>query len=105
MTHIIPSTDLRNNFADVERLAKESREPIYLTKNGRGSLVIMDIDAFEEYQGGQAYRRYIDSALEQACTNRHNGRSRYTDVETAFVELLDEPFDVDLNPKISHASA
>ena len=48
MPHIIPSTDLRNNYAEVERLAKESREPIYLTKNGRGSMVIMDIDAFEK---------------------------------------------------------
>ncbi len=90
MPHIIPSTDLRNNFADVERLAKESREPIYLTKNGRGSLVVMDVDAFEEYQGGRAYRRYIDHALEEACLHKHQGVSRYQDLEAAFVELLDE---------------
>ena len=51
MPTIIPSTDLRNRFPEVERLAKESKEPIYLTKNGRGSLVLMDIDAFEEAFG------------------------------------------------------
>ena len=42
MTIIIPSTDLRNRFSEVESLARQTREPIYLTKNGRGSLVLMD---------------------------------------------------------------
>ena len=31
MTIIIPSTDLRNRFSEVESLARQTREPIYLT--------------------------------------------------------------------------
>lgn len=90
MTTILPSTELRNNFNSIEKLAQETREPIYLTKNGRGSLVVMDIDAFEEYQIEHAYRRYIDTALAQAECNREHGGSKYHDMETAFVELLSE---------------
>lgn len=90
MPKILPSTELRNNFNSVEKLAQETRQPIYLTKNGRGSLVVMDIDAFEEYQIEQAYRRYLDTALAQAECNRLDGDSKYHDMETAFIELLDE---------------
>ena len=75
MTIIIPSTDLRNRFSEVESLARQTREPIYLTKNGRGSLVLMDIDAFEEHLANAAYR--------------------YQAMETAIAELLDEPFSLD----------
>ncbi len=91
MPTIIPSTDLRNRFSEVEELARTSREPIYLTKNGRGSLVLMDIDAFEEYQNARAYRCYVDEALARACEDKANDRSRYTAMEAGFVSLLDEP--------------
>ncbi|WP_165062898.1 MULTISPECIES: type II toxin-antitoxin system Phd/YefM family antitoxin [unclassified Adlercreutzia] len=90
MPCIIPSTDLRNNFSDIEELAKKTREPIYLTKNGRGSLVLMDINAFEEYQDARAYRHYIDTALAEAKSNKLDGKSKYYDIEFAFEKLLDE---------------
>lgn len=99
MPIIIPSTDLRNNFAQVERMAKESKEPVYLTKNGRGSLVIMDIDAFESYHASRAYQRYVESALESAEKNLESGLSQFESMETAFVELLEE------DPQVRHASA
>ncbi len=108
MTIIIPSTDLRNRFAEVESLARQTREPIYLTKNGRGSLVLMDIDAFEEHLASAAYRRYIDDALEQASCNKLAGTSRYQAMETAFAELLDEPLSLDgvsAGDKARHATA
>ncbi len=95
MTIIIPSTDLRNRFSEVESLARQTREPIYLTKNGRGSLVLMDIDAFEEHLANAAYRRYIDDALAEASCNKLAGTSRYQAMETAIAELLDEPFSLD----------
>ena len=91
MTQIIPSTDLRNRFAEVEQLAKDTREPIYLTKNGRGSLVLMDIDAFDAYVEERAYRCYLDAALEEAARNKAAGQSRYQTMELAFEELLSEP--------------
>lgn len=45
---IKPSAALRNDYAKISNLAKETKEPIYITKNGEGDLVLMDIDAFEK---------------------------------------------------------
>ena len=45
--YIKPSSALRNEYGTISDLAKESGEPIYITKNGEGDLVLMDIDAFE----------------------------------------------------------
>lgn len=42
------STALRNDYGSVSSLAHESREPIYITKNGDGDMVVMSIEAYEE---------------------------------------------------------
>ena len=42
------STVLRNDYGTVSSLAHQTREPIYITKNGEGDIVVMSIDAFEE---------------------------------------------------------
>lgn len=42
------SAALRNDYATISALAKETKEPIYITKNGEGDLVLMSIDAFEK---------------------------------------------------------
>lgn len=41
------SASLRNEYASISDIAKKTKEPIYITKNGEGDLVVMDIDAFE----------------------------------------------------------
>lgn len=42
------STALRNDYGAVSSLAHETKEPVYITKNGDGDLVVMSIDAFED---------------------------------------------------------
>ena len=42
------STALRNDYAGLSNLAKETNEPIYITKNGDGDLVVMNIESFEK---------------------------------------------------------
>lgn len=42
------STALKNDYAGISNLAKETNEPIYITKNGDGDLVVMNIEAFEK---------------------------------------------------------
>lgn len=42
------SAALRNDYSSISALAKETKEPIYITKNGEGDLVLMSIDAFEK---------------------------------------------------------
>ena len=41
------SASLRNDYQRISNMAKTTKEPIYITKNGEGDLVVMDIDAFE----------------------------------------------------------
>lgn len=42
------SATLRNDYSSISNLAKETKEPIYITKNGEGDLVVMSIEAFEK---------------------------------------------------------
>ena len=43
---IVPMRDLKNTV-EIERLCAESNEPVFVTKNGYGRLVVMDIDYYE----------------------------------------------------------
>ena len=43
---IVPMRDLKNTV-EIERLCSESGEPVFVTKNGYGKLVVMDIDYYE----------------------------------------------------------
>ena len=42
------SAALRNDYASISNLAKETLEPISITKNGEGDLVVMSLEAFEK---------------------------------------------------------
>jgi PHD/YefM family antitoxin component YafN of YafNO toxin-antitoxin module len=44
--NIKPSAAIRQNYNEIARLCRESHEPIYLTRNGEGDLVVMDIESF-----------------------------------------------------------
>ena len=58
MPHIRPSSDVRNNYPEISRLAKETKEPIYLTVNGKGDTAIIDIQTLDElYQRIELYRQ------------------------------------------------
>lgn len=41
------STVLRNDYNSVSSLAHETNEPIFITKNGEGDLVVMSVNAYE----------------------------------------------------------
>ena len=45
-TIIKPSAAIRQNYNDISNLAKETHSPIFLTKNGEGDLVVMDIETY-----------------------------------------------------------
>lgn len=42
------SAALRNDYTTISNMAKQTKEPIYITKNGEGDLVLMSIEAFEK---------------------------------------------------------
>lgn len=45
--NIRPSAAIRNNYNEIADLCRSTGEPVYLTKNGEGDLVVMDIESFE----------------------------------------------------------
>jgi prevent-host-death family protein len=53
------SAALRNDYASISNMAKESGEPIYITKNGEGDLVLMSLEAFEKREQLLKFREKI----------------------------------------------
>lgn len=47
MPRIIPIRDLKNTSA-ISQMCSESNEPVYITKNGYGDMVVMSMKAYEE---------------------------------------------------------
>jgi len=43
---IKPSASIRQNYNEIADLCRTNREPVFLTKNGVGDLVVMDIDTY-----------------------------------------------------------
>ena len=46
MINIRPISDLRNKFTEIEEIVINTGEPVYLTKNGYGSMVVMSIEQY-----------------------------------------------------------
>lgn len=59
------SAALRNDYASISNLAKQTNEPIYITKNGEGDGVFMSIDAFEKREQALDLRAKIIQAEEE----------------------------------------
>lgn len=59
---IKPSTVLRNDYATISDLAHAEGEPIYITKNGEGDLVVMSIEAFERREELHKLRAKLTAA-------------------------------------------
>lgn len=72
--NIRPVSDLRNNYTDVERQVI-SEGPVFLTKNGYGSMVVMSLEQFEYINGG------IEQALDAADCQAATTSLRYTHEE------------------------
>ena len=48
MPNIRSSADLRNNYNDISSYCHAHNEPVFITKNGKGDLAVMSIEAYEE---------------------------------------------------------
>lgn len=71
MPQIRPVSDLRNNFADISKAVHETAEPVFLTKNGYGDMVVMSIEAYErKLFESKIYFKLREADLEKKSTNK-----------------------------------
>jgi prevent-host-death family protein len=71
---IRPVSDLRNKFSDISRMVHESNEPVYLTRNGRGDMVVMSMEAYEQ----NLFESEIFLKLKEAEYQAATVKKRYT---------------------------
>lgn len=74
MIQIRPVSDLRNKFTDIENIVREG-EPVYLTKNGYGSMVVLSLEAYSKLTDSVEY------ALDEADRLAESDNRRMTHEE------------------------
>ena len=74
MIQIRPVSDLRNKFPDIEK-AVSGGEPVYLTKNGYGAMVVLSLEAYSKLTDG------VEIALDEADRAALADERRFTHEE------------------------
>ena len=69
MPKIRPVSDLRNHFAEITKEVQLSGEPIFLTKNGVGSIVVMSMESYAQNRyDSMVYDKLREAELQAAAT-------------------------------------
>lgn len=84
MNTIIPATDLKNNLDDILMTVHASSEPIFLTRNGYGDMVLMSMEAYEKMR----FDFEVYCKLSEALYNEEKNHKYYTLEEVR--EMLSE---------------
>ena len=74
MIQIRPVSDLRNKFPEIEK-AVGGGDPVYLTTNGYGAMVVLSLDAYSRLTDG------VEAALDEADQFAVENETRYTHEE------------------------
>lgn len=81
---IIPIRDLKNTV-EVERLCAEENGPVYVTKNGYGRLVVMDIEYFEKTMRQMYEAQALIAGMNDVETNQVvDGASVLKDIRSKY---------------------
>lgn len=68
--NIRPSAAIRQNYNEIADLCRETEQPVYLTKNGEGDLVVMDIATFEKREKMMKLREELLAVEEDRIAGR-----------------------------------
>lgn len=74
MIQIRPVSDLRNKFPDIEKIVNNG-EPVYLTKNGYGAMVVLSLEMYSRLTEG------VETALDEADRVAKEDNKRLTHEE------------------------
>jgi len=61
---IRPSADLRNNYNEISTFCNAYNEPVFITKNGKGDLAVLSIEAYERLCGKFELHRLLEEGLD-----------------------------------------
>lgn len=75
MLNIRPVSDLRNKFPEIEETVLRSGEPVFLTKNGYGSMVLLSLEQYAELTD------HVELALDEADQTAAISDVRYSSEE------------------------
>lgn len=75
MINIRPVSDLRNKYTEIENVVLTSGNPVFLTKNGYGSMVIMSLEQYSQLTDN------IEEKLDEADRIAASTEERYSHEE------------------------
>ena len=72
------SSDLRNNFNQISELCHKEKQPVFITKNGEGDLVVMSMAFFEQQQALlELYQKLGEAEAQSLSKFTHSFTSRF----------------------------
>ena len=81
---IIPIRDLRNTNEISER-CKASNEPIFITKNGYGDMVLMSMETYQRTVAmSDVYRKLMEAEAELAVGQAVDGKSVFAELRAKY---------------------
>lgn len=85
MATIRPSSDLRNRYNEISEFCNKNNEPVFITKNGTGDLVVLSNAEYERLCGKHELHRLLDEGLEDIKTNSGRpAKEVFADIERKF---------------------
>lgn len=75
MMNIRPVSDLRNKYPEIEDTVLKTGEPVFLTKNGYGSMVLLSLEQYA------ALTDDVEIALDEADRTAQLSETRYSSEE------------------------
>ena len=91
MPNIRPVSDLRNHFAEITRELQRSNEPVFLTKNGVGSIVVMSMESYEQNRyDSMVYDKLREAELQAASTGERRSHAEVMARARALIDDAEE---------------
>jgi len=74
-THVRPVQDIRNNYAELDKIVKE-HDHVVITDNGRGTSVLIGIEEYAMYEKF-LHKQYIKHKLDEAESSAKNPDTKW----------------------------
>jgi len=87
-TQVRPVRDLRNKYTEIEMFL-QNHNPVIITKNGRGSAVLINIDDYAEIEE-YLHIKYVNEKLKEAELEAAKPDAKWTDSKEVLKKMLEK---------------